>query len=56
MDSITTTNTISLNCDIEITNKVLSLHAKHFTAPVDEEHEKHEKHYNYELLSKRYNK
>ncbi|XP_031616537.1 serine/threonine-protein kinase pakF isoform X2 [Contarinia nasturtii] len=45
MDSITTTNTISLNCDIELTNKVLSLHAKHFTRP-------HENHSKYELISK----
>lgn len=48
MESITTTNTISLNCDIELTNKVLSLHAKHFTHP-------QENHNKYELISKRYN-
>ncbi|XP_055320028.1 protein SERAC1 [Sitodiplosis mosellana] len=48
MDSITTTNTISLNCDIEISNKVLSLHAKHFTR----HHENPPHHNKYELISK----
>lgn len=46
MDSITATNTISLNCDIELTNKVLNMHAKHFTAT-------DEKQQNIVLLSKR---
>lgn len=55
MDSITTTNTISLNCDIEISNKVLSLHAKHFTrhheCPPQQNMNNNNK---YELISKRY--
>lgn len=50
MDSITATNTISLNCDIELTNKVLSLRAKHFPPPTNEANEKQQ---NYVLLSKR---
>lgn len=47
MDSITTTNTISLNCDIELTNKVISLNGVHLARP-------HQKYNNkYELLTRR---
>lgn len=51
MDAITATNTISLKRDIELTNKVLSLHAKHFAPPANETNEKQQ---NCVLLSKRY--
>lgn len=53
MDSITATNTIT--CDIEITNKVLNLHAKHFTktTTTTTTTTNDGKHQNYVLLSKR---
>lgn len=50
MDSITTTNTISLNCDIELTNKVISLNGVHLARP----HQQQQCNKKNELIIKRY--